>query len=387
MNLSSGVLNDGHDTEQEQHTAPAAFRRWSSALFVALLSVGCGSSSGGTAATAPASGGSSAAGGATGGGGATSAGGASSVGGASSAGAGGSATAGSTGSSGAAGQGGTGAAGATGVTGDYDPVPVGGDRPTKVYVPSGYVAGTPMPVVILLHGYGASGAIQEAYFQLKPEAEKRGFLYAHPDGTPEPSGGKKFWNATDACCDFGAPKIDDVAYLSGLVTEIASRWTIDPKRVHFVGHSNGGFMSHRMACDKANVVASIVSLAGDNWNDASKCQPSEPVSVLQIHGTADMTIAYDGGMTVTKFPSAQQSVLDWVALDGCDATPDTSLPPLDLETTLAGDETTKQRWATGCKASTDVELWTIVGGGHIPSLNKAIFAPDVADFLFAHPKN
>ena len=144
-------------------------------------------------------------------------------------------------------------------------------------------------------------------------------------------------------------------------------------------------MSHRMACDKADVVASIVSLAGDNWNDASLCKPTAPVAVLQVHGTADTVIAYAGGMTTTKFPSAQQSVLDWVALDGCDATPDTSLPPLDLDNGLPGNETTIQRWATGCKAGSEAQLWTIVGGAHIPSLTNN-FAPDVVGFLFDHPK-
>jgi len=108
-------------------------------------------------------------------------------------------------------------------------------------------------------------------------------------------------------------------------------------------------------------------------------------AVLQVHGTADTVIAYAGGMTTTKFPSAQQSVLDWVALDGCDATPDTSLPPLDLDNGLPGNETTIQRWATGCKAGSEAQLWTIVGGAHIPSLTNN-FAPDVVGFLFDHPK-
>ena len=233
MDLASGVLDDGHDSERTQHTAPAAFRRWGSALALAVLSSACGSSSGDTGATAPSAGGGTAAGGtASGTGGAANAGAAGQApgGGTSNAGQAGAGTAGAGMTAGSGGSGGSGTAGGTGVTGDWDPTPVGGDRPTKVYVPGGYVPGTPMPLVILLHGYSASGAIQEAFFQLKPQAEARGFLYAHPDGTPEPPpSGKKFWNATDACCDFGSPKIDDVAYLSGLVTEIATRWSVDDR--------------------------------------------------------------------------------------------------------------------------------------------------------------
>ena len=68
------------------------------------------------------------------------------------------------------------------------------DRPFDVFVPSTYDSSTPMPLVVLLHGYGATGAIQEAYFGLQPLAEQRGFLYVHPDGTKDPLG-NQFWNA------------------------------------------------------------------------------------------------------------------------------------------------------------------------------------------------
>ena len=38
------------------------------------------------------------------------------------------------------------------------------ERPFEVFAPSSYSSDTPMPLVVLLHGFGASGAIQEAYF-------------------------------------------------------------------------------------------------------------------------------------------------------------------------------------------------------------------------------
>ena len=292
----------------------------------------------------------------------------------------------SAGAGGGAGAGGAAAGGAAGMgggavePGDYDPTPVGGTRPTKVYVPGSYVAGTPMPLVVLLHGYGASGALQEALFLLKPLAESRGFLYVHPDGLPDAKGSRA-WNGA-GCCDAGT---DDVAYLTGLVTEISSRWSVDPKRIHFTGHSNGAFMSHRMACEKADMIASIAPLAGDNWADPTKCQPSSPVAVVQIHGDADMTIPYGGGTIMgAPFPSATDSVLSWVSLDGCGAAIDTSLPPLDLDSGLAGSETTRQRW-TGCNGGSEVQLWTIAGGAHIPNLTP-VFGSSVIDFLFAHPK-
>ena len=277
----------------------------------------------------------------------------------------------STSSSGAGGQAGAG--------------PIGGDRPVDVHVPPSYDGTKPMPLVILLHGYGASGSIQEIYMHLKPLSDKVGFLYAHPDGTVDKSG-QRFWNATDACCNFDPSAVDDVSYLMGLVSQIEARYNVDPKRVHFVGHSNGGFMSHRLACEHGDRIASIASLAGDTWAMPSECPGKDPVAVLQIQGTADETVNYAGGSFFGHdYPGSEATAASWVAIDGCATMADHSAPNVDLVSTLPGDETTVTRYETGCKPGGGVELWTIPGGTHIPTLSTS-FGTDVIDFLFAHPK-
>ena len=145
-------------------------------------------------------------------------------------------------------------------------------------------------------------------------------------------------------------------------------------------------MSYRMACEHADQVAAIVSLAGAMFDDVSQCDPKGPVSVLQIHGTADSVIAYAGGMNQGHtYPSATTSVADWATLDGCDAMGDTSPPPLDLDSALPGAETTVTRFAAGCRPGGHAELWTIQGGSHIPSLS-ATFTSSAIEFLLAHPK-
>ena len=58
---------------------------------------------------------------------------------------------------------------------------------------------------------------------------------------------------------------------------------------------------------------------------------------------------------------------------------------MDLDSGIAGAETSVTRYATGCAPGGHAELWTINGGSHLPSLSAA-FAPDLIDFLFAHPK-
>jgi polyhydroxybutyrate depolymerase len=257
-----------------------------------------------------------------------------------------------------------------------------GERPFQLYVPASYVAGTPVPLVVLLHGYRSSAAEQESYFGLKAQADLRGFLYALPDGTRDKQG-NRFWNATDACCDFDQSTVDDSAYLHSLIANVRGGYSVDPRRVYVIGHSNGGFMTYRTACEHADEITAVVSLGGAMWNDPAKCAPARPVSVLEIHGSADETIRYTGGSVGGgSFPGAEQTVADWRHLDGCADRPDTPGPALDLDSGLPGAETTEQVYRSGCRGGTTVHLWTIKDGRHVPALT-ANFAPAVVDFLLA----
>ena len=282
----------------------------------------------------------------------------------------------STGSTSAAG-GGASAGACTGTT-------FGDDRPVKLHVPSAYSCDKGAPLVILLHGYSATSAIQESYLNITAESDKRGFLYAHPDGTKEAGSSNQFWNATDACCNFYGSTVDDSAYLSKLIKDVQAAYNVDAKRIYLIGHSNGGFMSYRMACEHGDQIAAIASLAGAMYEDVAKCPAATPVSVLQIHGTADETVSYTGGKFVNAYPSAETSVADWVKIDKCNMTPDAAVAPLDLVSTLAGSETSVTSYS-GCQSGTGVTFWSMAGATHIPTFT-ASFIPGVLDFLYAHPK-
>ena len=161
----------------------------------------------------------------------------------------------------------------------------GGLRPVTLQVPSAYDGRKPYALMLLLHGYGASGSVQLFYLNLKSLQSQHDVLIAAPDGTLN-SGGKRFWNATPACCDFGRTGVDDVAYLSAVIKDISKVYNVDSKKVYLVGHSNGGFMAYRMACDASHLVTAVVSIAGATFNTKERCKPTTPVSVLQIHGSA-----------------------------------------------------------------------------------------------------
>jgi polyhydroxybutyrate depolymerase len=252
-------------------------------------------------------------------------------------------------------------------------------RPYDVDVPANLDKSKPAPLIVLLHGYSANGFVQDAYFGFAALADARGVFVAHPDGMID-STLKRFWNADDACCDIAHTGVDDVAYLNAVVDDMEQNYNIDKQRVFFVGHSNGGFMSHRMACDASTRVAGIVALAGDVWQDPSRCNPTVPVAVLQVHGDADDTVPYAGAGLM---PSATQSVATWAAKNGCDAALADAHQTLDLDTGLAGAETRVDKHACSKGAA---ELWTIQGGSHLPNFRMPDWGNEVFDWLMAHPK-
>lgn len=250
------------------------------------------------------------------------------------------------------------------------------ERRARLSVPRAYDGTTPLPAVVLLHGFGASGEVQDAYLGLSRAARSRGFYVVVPDGTVN-GGGSRFWNATPACCDFGGSGVDDVGYLTSLIDELEA--AVPVSAVYFVGHSNGGFMSHRMACERASRIRAIVNLAGSDFLRDTDCVPDRPVSMLQIHGDLDATILYAG--SPGAYPSAPAVVERWARRAGCDVTTATPGEPLDLDTGLPGAETEVLSYQTGCEDAR-AELWTLRGGSHIPSLG-ATFAPAVLDWLAA----
>jgi polyhydroxybutyrate depolymerase len=256
----------------------------------------------------------------------------------------------------------------------------GDDRPVFLDVPATYDHGEPTPLVILLHGFGANGFTQSRVFGYDELFTEHNVLFAAPDGTVN-SDGEQFWNATEWCCG-AASGVDDSSYLIGLVDEISAVWNVDPKRVFFAGHSNGGFMSYRLACDHADKIAGIVSLAGATHLDADDCNPSEPVSVLQIHGDLDDTVQYLG--VEDGYPSALESAQQWARFDACADTRSADAALIDIVTDIDGAETVVERF-DGCPAGLAVDLWTIEGGGHIPSLSDE-FRTQTWAWMEAHAK-
>jgi polyhydroxybutyrate depolymerase len=261
-------------------------------------------------------------------------------------------------------------------------------RPYRLEVPSADDGKTPLPLLVLFHGYGSSGAEFAAMFSTHALADAKSMFVAVPDGTFD-ANHRRFWNATDACCNFGGMKVDDIGYLGALLDDVASKHAVDPKRVFLVGHSNGGFFAHRAACEMSSRIAAIASIAGPTWKDASRCTPTTPVSIAQIQGDADSIIHIGGGHmkddpSRPEYPSARETIERWEARDGCGGLVTTDIA-YDLDPLLKGFETGVEA-ANGCPKNVGLELWTVHGMGHSPRPSPA-WAETIVSFLMSHPKS
>ena len=264
------------------------------------------------------------------------------------------------------------------------PTLVGGLRPTDVLLPARYDPAAPAPLLIMLHEYADDKYETEKILMFADEASARGYIYVMPNGIRNLLG-ERFWAATDACCDFFEMGWNDSQYLINLVDEISMKYSIDQKRIYFAGHSNGGFMAHRMACDYASRIAGIVSVAGMNYKDISKCKPTEPVNILHLHGTGDIHIPFNGGSLIgVEFPSAMETMNGWVSLNGCTPNSFTDGTPFSIISKRAGDETTPKTAA--CTPGGNVELWTMADAKHRAKFEQPSFSTKIFDWLDANVK-
>lgn len=243
----------------------------------------------------------------------------------------------------------------------------------------------PAPLAVLLHGYGPSEESYAFLVGLGERLRNAGFFVIIPDGTQN-SSGYRFWNTGPLCCDFDHSGVDDTAYLRGLVEEAIEGAPIDRDRVFMFGHSNGGFMAYRMACEASDLLTAIVSLAGTDPSDDGACSLSRAVSVVHVHGDADTSVPFDGGPLPINGEialGAEETVRRWAGIGGCSLDATTLLGERDYEATLPGTETVLSAYNEECLGSAAFELWRIRGGGHRPEFTDAFHA-DLANWLLNH---
>ena len=242
-------------------------------------------------------------------------------------------------------------------------------RKAILELPGGHNVSHKLPLVVALHGYTSSGLGVSGFFDLIDSVHENGHLLLRPDGTISATG-QRFWNATDACCNIWGQEVDDVSWLTSLINEAITYHGADPEGIIIVGYSNGGFMAHRMACERGDMLRSIISLAGATHYDFNDCPNTGYPNVLQIHGTSDSVIFYDGGAILgDNYPAASQTVFSWANRSGCHLTY-TEINQLDLISPRGVNDTNEYEHLN-CNSGNRVSLWEIPNGSHYPQLSSS----------------
>lgn len=218
------------------------------------------------------------------------------------------------------------------------------------------------PLVFVCHGYSGSAQGIMDYSEFNALADEFGFAVCYPQGIDD-SFGTSFWNVG---YDFqNNETVDDVAYLVHLIEHLGASNSIDPELVFCTGMSNGGDFSYMLACEASSHFRAVAPVAGMIMQDImDTCNPSEAVSILEIHGTEDNVTYFDGD------PNNQDN---WGAYPSIPATINffTDLFDLELQDSFefeninTGDGSTVSADRYGTLGScTQVWLYTVNGGGH-----------------------
>ncbi len=229
-------------------------------------------------------------------------------------------------------------------------------RSYRLYIPTIYNGTTARPLILNLHGYTSNASQQQFYSNFMPIADTANFLMVFPQGTKDGSN-QPYWNA-----GISSSLVNDIAFLNSLIDSLDLTYNINLNRVYSTGMSNGGFMSHTLACELSNKITAIASVTGSIFTSqyGNFCNPTRPVPVMQIHGTSDPTVPYAGNLSQGMMP-IDSVVKYWVIKNGCN--PSATFSNVPNTNTTDGCTAIHYQYTGGNLGST-VELYKIIGGTH-----------------------
>jgi polyhydroxybutyrate depolymerase len=225
----------------------------------------------------------------------------------------------------------------------------GGRQRTAVVHTPAAAAGQPLPVLIALHGAAQDGTFFANYTGFSTLADAQKFIAVYPNALPSSRfDNRPFWNVDSAVP--GQP--DDVTFISDLLDAVEAAHCVDATRIFATGVSNGGGMAARLGCDLSDRITAIAPVAG-GYKSLPPCHPAQRVSVLEVHGTYDGTVPYNGDKG-TGAGAVMPYVEAWAKIDGCPSAPNHTTPAPRVVRLLY----------THCAARTAVAHLRIAGGGH-----------------------
>lgn len=250
-------------------------------------------------------------------------------------------------------------------------------RSYRIHVPKNYTNTRPVAVVLSFHGFTGTGEGMEKSSGFSELADTQDFLAVYPQGLRNAINGKYFW-ADVGPIDFG---VDDVLFVSDILNDLQAKYCVDAHRIYAMGFSNGGGLTYLLACRLAGRVASFGPMSANYYAIPGGCHPGRPVSILNIHGSADPLLPYNGTSENVNpdwpLPPVLQYLQAWATRDGC-----TSGPTVFLKE----PRVTGMQWQD-CKGNSSIVHYRIENGGHSwpPLIHRETAAQVLWQFFQAHP--
>lgn len=141
----------------------------------------------------------------------------------------------------------------------------------------------PAAVIVAMHGFLGTPTSMRNKTQLNALAAKNDLIVVYPKGK------RRKWN------DGRSPrnKVDDVGFLTGLLNALIADGRGNPRRIFLTGHSNGGGMAMRMACEHPDLIAGL-SVVATKTPVNFQCRNGAPVPAIFFHGTVDPISPHEG---------------------------------------------------------------------------------------------
>ena len=229
------------------------------------------------------------------------------------------------------------------------------EREYILYVPKSYTGDEPVPLLFSFHGYTATAEQLMETADFLPTADRTELILVYPQGSILE--GKTHWNVGGWT---SRSAIDDVGFTEAMIDELSLEYNIDLSRVYALGHSNGGYMCFRLACELSEKIAAVVILSGSMTPEIySSCDPQRPIPIMQIHGTADETVPYYGAYWSL---SIDEMLNYWDTKNMCDQKPITTALPHNPNTTSG--TSIEQIQYSGCDHGVTIAHYKVIGGGH-----------------------
>jgi poly(hydroxyalkanoate) depolymerase family esterase len=252
-----------------------------------------------------------------------------------------------------------------------------GTQHYELYVPSTYTAGTPVPLVVALHGCTQTADSFRLLSRWDALAEAKGFIVVFPQQDPN-ANSQKCWDFfQDASMHRSA---GEPARIAAVTSFIQRNYAVDPSRVYASGLSAGGAMASVMAATYPDLFAAIGIGSGCEYAATAACagyKSTDPGQASQqaykeMGGRARPMpfIAFEGDADTTVPPvNADQLVQQWLLTDDLadDAAINGSVPSAPATTTqgqVPGGRSYTVRTYTDSSQAELAQYWVVHGMNH-----------------------